>query len=145
MKQYLIAGTILAGGISGFVMATGGPVDAGPALVVESQVISESIPPADFAAKHATGEYVVIDVRTPEEYAAGKVFADAALIDFYAADFRTKLSQLDKDQSYLIYCRSGNRTGQTLNIMKSLGFTKVYDLAGGKNAWEQSGRQLVVG
>lgn len=117
---------------------------AGPAQVIDSQTIFSSISPSKFAEKYETGDYKVIDVRTPEEHRAGAIFPDAKLIDFYAADFQTQLSELDKNQPYLIYCRSGNRTGQTLAIMKSLGFMEVHDLKGGKNAWERDGRKLVM-
>ena len=72
----------------------------------------------------------LIDVRTPEEYSAGH-YEGAEMIDFYSPDFASKLSALDKDAQYFIYCRSGSRSGQTLELMRSLGFSKVYNLAGG--------------
>lgn len=112
--------------------------------VVGTVAAFESVTPAQFEALAASGEYTVIDVRTEEEAAGGKVIANAKVIDYYKPNFRDELAKLDRNQQYLIYCRSGNRTGDTLKIMKSLGFTKVRDLKGGKNAWEQSGRTLVA-
>lgn len=89
-----------------------------------------SLPIATFGEKLDSGEYVVIDVRTPEEYAQGKV-PDSINVDFYADDFREQLDKLNKKNKYLIYCNSGNRTGQTMDIMMDLGFSEVYELAGG--------------
>lgn len=96
----------------------------------------------EFEDKYATGNFQVIDVRTLEEYSEGTITQDPLLIDFYDRDFKNQLDKLDKDQPYLIYCRSGNRSGQTLEIMKDLGFQEVYDLDGGENTWKTSGREF---
>jgi phage shock protein E len=82
--------------------------------------------------------FVLLDVRTPEEYQAGRL-AGAQEIDFYAADFRQQISQLDRTKEYLVYCHTGNRSGQTLTMMKDLGFGHVEDIAGGIAAWTQAG------
>ena len=75
---------------------------------------------------------VVIDVRTPDEFSGGHI--DGAVnIDYYAADFKASLDALDKSKIYLIYCRSGNRSGRTLSIMQDMNFSKVYNLNGGYN------------
>jgi rhodanese-related sulfurtransferase len=105
----------------------------------------DSVSPERFAALAAAQEVTIIDIRTPEEIAAGKVTPDALELDYYAADFDERLASLDRDARYAIYCRSGNRTGATLERMRALGFTNVVDLAGGKQAWERSGRPLVAG
>ncbi|NPA06907.1 MAG: rhodanese-like domain-containing protein [Chloroflexi bacterium] len=82
--------------------------------------------------------FVILDVRTPEEYRAGHI-PGAQNLDFYAPDFQEKLSQLPKDKVYFIYCNSGNRSGQTFEMMKRMGFKEVYDLQGGIQAWYQGG------
>ena len=79
-------------------------------------------------------ESQVIDVRTPEEYALGYI-EGAILIDYKAADFHASISALNKNVTYLIYCRSGNRSGKASIIMDSLGFKKIYDLKGGYMNW----------
>lgn len=81
---------------------------------------------------------VVLDVRTPEEYAEGHL-ADAVLVDFYDADFAEQLAALDPDVPYLMYCRSGNRSGQTLSVMQQLGFDSVAHVDGGILAWADAG------
>lgn len=84
---------------------------------------------------------VVLDVRTPEEVAAGHLPGQRN-IDFYDADFATQLDGLDKDVPYLVYCRSGNRSGTAVQQMRELGFTTIYELEGGVLAWEQAGLTL---
>jgi rhodanese-related sulfurtransferase len=81
---------------------------------------------------------VVLDVRTPEEFAEGHL-EGAVLADFYAADFAEQLAALDTDVPYLVYCRSGNRSGQALGVMEQLGFTSVVDIDGGIVAWTDAG------
>lgn len=83
----------------------------------------------------------VIDVRTPEEFAEGHL-ERASLLNFYDADFQQRLAELDRSGDYLIYCRSGNRSGQTAVMMKDLGFKKVSDVAGGIIAWGEAGKSL---
>lgn len=77
-----------------------------------------------------TPDAVIIDVRTPAEFAGGKL-PGAKNIDIFSKDFTNQIDKLDKDKTYLLYCRSGNRSGQACNIMAGLGFTKLYNLAGG--------------
>ena len=91
-------------------------------------------PPADL---------VVLDVRTADEFDAGHVDG-AEMLDFYRADFADRLADLDPSKPYLIYCRSGNRSGQTRAIMEDLGFTDVADVEGGVLAWDAAGLPLTT-
>lgn len=81
---------------------------------------------------------VVLDVRTPEEFAQGRI-ADSVNIDFYAPTFAAQLDELDKDTPYFVYCRSGNRSAETIDTMRELGFTEVYELEGGIVSWAGAG------
>jgi rhodanese-related sulfurtransferase len=89
-------------------------------------------------------DLVVLDVRTPEEFAAGAL-PGAILIDINEPSFASEVSQLDTDLPYLVYCRSGNRSASAVEIMDDLGFTEIYELADGVQAWVGSGRQLTTG
>ncbi len=71
----------------------------------------------------------VIDVRTPEEFAAGHL-AGATNIDVQAADFRERVGQLDTDATYVLYCRSGSRAGAAADMMADLGFAGVVNAGG---------------
>jgi phage shock protein E len=74
----------------------------------------------------AEDDVEVIDVRTPEEYEEGHVIG-AQLIDFQSDDFQQQIDELERDQAYVLYCRTGNRSGQAAELMHELGFTDVYD------------------
>ena len=59
-------------------------------------------------------------------------------IDFRGPDFREKMDQLDRDKTYLVYCRSGGRSASAGAVMEEMGFTRIYNLVGGYTAWSQS-------
>jgi phage shock protein E len=73
---------------------------------------------------------LIIDVRTRGEYEHGHLTQTDDLIDFMSPDFRSKIEQLDRDKTYYLYCRSGNRSGQAARIMKNMGFEQVYNIGG---------------
>ncbi len=87
-------------------------------------------------------DFVIIDIRTPQEYKAGHI-PNAINIDYYSPTFKEKLDKLDKSKTYLIYCRTGHRTGNTMPVMKELGFQKVYEIRGGITAWASKGYPVV--
>jgi rhodanese-related sulfurtransferase len=82
------------------------------------------------AAELAASGITVLDVRTPEEFAEGHIDG-AELIDFYEPTFAERIAQLDRSREYLVYCRSGNRSGQTVELMEELGFGRLWELDGG--------------
>ncbi|MBT8203378.1 MAG: rhodanese-like domain-containing protein [Acidimicrobiia bacterium] len=84
---------------------------------------------------------IVLDVRTPEEFAEGHI-AGAVNVDYYAADFSSQLEALDPDASYVLYCRSGNRSAETAKLMTDLEFTSVDEIDGGILAWLDAGLPL---
>jgi len=100
-----------------------------------------SVSPENFEKMAKNPDAIVIDLRTPAEIADGKIFPDAREIDFYDPNFRDKISKLDRDKKYLIYCRSGARSKKALELFQKLGFSKVSDLAGGKRAFDAFLRQ----
>ena len=79
-------------------------------------------------------DFIIVDVRTPEEFADGYV-ANAINIDFRSDGFRSEISRLDRDKTYLIYCRSGSRSRGALETMIELGFMEVYHLSTGIIGW----------
>ena len=85
--------------------------------------------------------FVITDVRTPEEFADGHL--DNALnINLNSGTFSTDINKLDKDNTYLIYCRSGNRSAQAAAVMEDLGFMEIYDM-GGITDWTAEGFHIV--
>lgn len=96
----------------------------------------QNIDVATFKKLMSGSNVVVLDVRTPAEIAQGKI-AGAMELNFNSPDFAQKIGQLDKSKTYLVYCRSGNRSGQACNMMQQQGFSKLYNLQGGMIAWGQ--------
>ena len=85
--------------------------------------------------------YQILDVRTPQEYFQGHI-PGAKNIDFYSSNFKEELNKLDKNKTYMIYCRSGHRSGETLKIMKELGFKNIINLEYGFNSWIAKGYKI---
>lgn len=85
---------------------------------------------------------VVLDIRTPEEFNEARLDG-ATNIDYYDADFADQLDTLDKNDPYVMYCRSGNRSSDAVKTMKDLGFTEVYEIDGGIVNWYESGYPVV--
>lgn len=110
-----------------------------------NKIISSLISPAEAVLlinKNAKNEdFVILDVRTLEEHFSEKL-KNSQNIDFYSRSFQEEINELDKNKTYLIYCRSGNRSGQAFRIMQEFGFTKVYDLNGGLIEWKNTGIAL---
>ena len=87
---------------------------------------------------------VLIDVRTPDEYAEGHL-EGAVNIDFTSPDFTARIQELDPDTSYRVYCRSGNRSAQAVAAMREAGLTRVADLGGFQDAARTTGLETVTG
>ncbi len=81
---------------------------------------------------------VLLDVRTPEEYNQGHL-EGAINIDFKAADFEKQVSSLDPSKTYLLYCKSGNRSGQANTIMLKKGFKNLFNSGAGFEALKEAG------
>lgn len=89
-----------------------------------------------------SADFIILDVRRASEYQESHL-ADAINIDYYASDFAVELDKLDKDKSYLVYCRSGNRSAGAARMMEELSFEKVYNVLGGISAWQNEGFPVV--
>lgn len=97
-----------------------------------------TLAPADFLAQRES-DAVVIDVRTPGEFAEGHL-AGVEHVDFMNPTFRERVDALDRDQTYYLYCRSGNRSGKAAGLMQEMGFTDVYNV-GGYDALAEAGAE----
>ena len=114
-----------------------------PAAVTTSATAVVLASPTEAQALIDAGDVLLLDVRTPEEFAEGHL-AGAENIDFYATDFADQIGALDPDKKYVVYCRSGNRSGQATSLMAEQGFTTVADVDGGIVAWEAAGLPTVA-
>lgn len=96
----------------------------------------------EFSGKVAEAGVITLDVRTPGEFAEGHI-EGAQLIDFQSGNFENEISSLDKNATYAVYCRSGNRSGQAVKVLHDAGFHNVYNLNGGVIDWANAGLPLV--
>jgi rhodanese-related sulfurtransferase len=134
-KSKIIISTILI--ILGIIIGVLNQGQANTEINIENNL--NSIPLSEWKNLYDNSkDYIVIDVRTPEEYNNQKI-PNTKLINFYDTDLKDQINQLDKNKKYLIHCKSGSRSANTLSVMKELGFTNVQDLKGGINAWNSAG------
>ncbi|MBX7059976.1 MAG: rhodanese-like domain-containing protein [Leptospirales bacterium] len=90
--------------------------------------------PAFARAIQAPG-VVLIDVRTPQEYAAGHLHG-ARLMDYYESNFRSRLLALNRSQPVAVYCHSGVRSAAAARVLSEAGFQRVLNLRGGILSWQ---------
>ena len=108
-----------------------------PTQQTPTQIIKDVTPREVFTLIQDTQnnpDIVILDVRTPAEFAQGYI-ENAINVDFYSKTFPDELNKLDKEKMYLLYCRSGNRSGRTLKLMEELQFKTVYNMTGGIRQW----------
>ena len=101
---------------------------------------TDTTAPTDAAS--APVDNMVIDVRTPGEFAEGHL--DGAVnLDLEGGVFEQQFSKLSKDGTYSIYCRSGRRSAVAVQMMKDAGYTFVIDLGGLEDAKAATGLDIV--
>lgn len=142
LSTSLLVAATLAGGLAACSSAE--PTSPTAAVAEDGSAGIRVVSPADAQALIAAGDVVVLDVRTPAEFAEGHV-EGAVLIDYQAPDFADQVAQLDPDASYVLYCRSGNRSAGARAVMQGLGFTDVADVDGGILSWQAAGLPVTTG
>ena len=88
-----------------------------------------ALSPDEFLARRQDQPGVVLDVRTPAEYADGHL-RDADNVDVMAPDFAQRVGGLNRNETYYLYCRSGNRSGRAAELMRGMGFADVHNVGG---------------
>lgn len=89
-----------------------------------------------------TEQTVVVDVRTDMEYASGHL--DGAVnVNLQSGSFESDIAQFDPEGEYVVYCRSGNRSAQAVQIMEAAGFDDVTDAGGIDRAAAATGLPIV--
>lgn len=80
---------------------------------------------------------VIMDVRTETERLQTGFMINSKHLDFYRQDFNDQLDQLDNEKTYFVYCRSGQRSGKTVDQLRAKGY-QAYNLEGGFMAWKEA-------
>ena len=88
-------------------------------------------------------EFVILDVRTEEEYSNGYI-ENAINLNFYDTNFKKMLKLMDKQKTYLVYCQSGIRSKKTVDFMSEMGYKKIYHMHEGIAGWEAMQMKLIA-
>ncbi len=143
LRRYTLLTLVLAGLIfAAGACAAGQQPAAAPqdAPAVEAAAapakVNTKIAPADYQTQFGVGaEHLLVDVRTPEEFASGHI---AGAVNIPVDELAQRLSEVPQDKPVVLYCRSGNRSGQAAQMLDQAGYTQIYDL-GGIVAWAEQG------
>lgn len=112
-----------------------------PAVVVLLATLTACTSPST-AAVTVGPDTIVLDVRTPQEHAEGHL-EGAQLLDLSGGQFAAALPELDPQAEYVVYCRSGNRSGQAIALMEEAGFTNLTNLGSLEDAARATGVAIV--
>ncbi|WP_161622736.1 rhodanese-like domain-containing protein [Cesiribacter andamanensis] len=115
--------------------------DAGTPAAGEQAPGIQTLSSADAKRLLEGGGVAILDIRTPQEWAGGRL-KGAQLLNYYAPDFARQLQALDRSQSYLLYCAVGGRSREAARLMQQLGFQRVYDATEGFAGLKRAGVPL---
>ena len=113
--------------------------DTPPAAAAQAPAFAgQHVYAAEWAAGAAEPGVKILDVRTPEEFAASHIVG-AVNVDVESTDFGGLITGLDPAKSYAIYCRVGNRSRVAIDTMTGMGYENTLGLEGGITAWTEAG------
>lgn len=117
---------------------------AGLSLQAQSGMHNITVQQADslIKARADNPDFVILDIRTPAEFDNGHI-ENSEMLNIFSKKGKRAIFKLDKEKSYLIYCRSGVRSGNLLKKMKNRDFNEVYNMLGGIKAWTKEGYKLI--
>lgn len=139
-SRKIAAAAVAVAAITGLSACSSSPP---PANRSSSQASSQHMAAGEFATAVNKPGTIVLDVRTPAEYASGHL-PKAQNIDIEGSDFTTRIGSLDKNATYALYCKSGRRSNAAMEQMTAADFTHVYDLTGGIGAWQTMGGPMIM-
>jgi rhodanese-related sulfurtransferase len=124
----------------------GGPAEVLPKLQCHTETGAptaayKNLSVDDFARLAADKQNVILDVRTPGEFAAGHI-PGAVNLDYNAPDFQAKAAALDKSKTYLVHCAVGGRSVRACEKLSHLDFPNLYNLPGGFKAWAKASQPV---
>ena len=113
-------------------------------IVISCTAQTKNALTADEFEKEITGKenIQVLDVRTPGEFFSGHI-KNALQADWNdKKEFERRLAFVDKSKPVYVYCLAGGRSAAAADKMRKAGFTNIYELAGGTNAWRAANKSL---
>ena len=122
--------------------ATSSDAEDTSASNTSGEIHNVSVVEFDSLTKVLKGNYLLLDVRSPEEWSEG-IMPGATLINYYDDSFSQSLASLPKSDNILVYCKAGGRSSEAAEQLKNLGFKNIYNLDGGMDAWKEIGMTVV--
>jgi rhodanese-related sulfurtransferase len=135
MKKWLAGLVTVALGVVGLVVFLNGQT----AQCQTPTVCNQPITPAMYVGSLQNQPHFLLDVRTPDEFAGGHI---ASATNISIETLAANLQHVPRDTPVVVYCRSGNRSAQAVQLLSDAGYTTIYDL-GGINAWQAQGLPIV--
>ena len=137
-NQNLLAGGLLAIIVlvgAGFLFMSG---NSGGAATTDG--VGGAISPQQYVSTYVENntDHLLVDVRTPEEFSSGHI---PGAVNIPVQELADRLSEVPTDEDVIVYCRSGNRSGQAMTILANNNYTQIYDM-GAISAWQQAGYTL---
>lgn len=136
LRYLLVAAAMVA-----IASAPARPADEKPATSVKK------VTPDEFDKSRKEKDVVVIDVRSPEEFAAGRVpgAVNVAISGRGSEDFEKRIVEASKGKTPLIYCRSGIRSARAAVKMQELGIKSIVEMPAGWVGWTGAGKEAEKG
>lgn len=122
--------------------ATPAPVPTAPPTatsVPQATSLPDDLTVQQVQALREQGGVVIVDVRQPEEYAAGHI-PEAVLIPL--GELSSRWSEVPQGQPVIFVCRSGNRSRQAFELARQQGLTQIHNMLGGMNDWIAQGYEV---
>lgn len=139
MKKIILSSTLV---LALFTVSCGNSQNTTPEAAIASVEVIVNIDAKTFGELSASLPGVILDVRTPEEWAEGTILG-AEKINYHDDNFAQQVDKLDKNTPVYIYCKAGGRSSSAADILKEKGFAKVYNLDGGITSWQENGFEVV--
>jgi len=109
----------------------------------KTQTVSQNTVLKLLSQNKTTSNFLIIDVRTPEEFASGHI-KTAVNIPTHKIQENLSLLKTHKDKMIIVYCRSGRRALITQTLLKQNNFTNIYHLEGDIIGWNKAELPLIV-
>ena len=114
-------------------------------IFAQNKTKTENVDAITFKKYIDAKEGVLIDLRTSDEIKSKGMIKGAKQIDFLAKDAEARVSQLDHNKTYLVYCAGGGRGSDCADLMQKQGFLHVVNLEKGFDDWKKKGLPVEPG
>lgn len=116
--------------------ACGGGTDGQTTTEIDLDSLPASVDVNTVNALQDNPDVFMLDVREPDEYAAGHI---PGIVLIPMGEVAERLSEIPEDKTVIVTCRSGNRSGQIADLLREMGYADVHNMEGGIVAWEEAG------